>query len=47
MGFSVTRAYGHHVGSLDKVCSTPVTSFAELGGEIWRPGIPGCHLDDG
>jgi len=27
---AVTRAFGHHVGSLDQVCSTPVTSFAEL-----------------
>lgn len=28
--YEVTRAYGHHVGSLDQVCSTPLTSFAEL-----------------
>ncbi len=27
---AVTKAYGHHVGSLDQVCSTPVTSLAEL-----------------
>jgi len=27
---AVTRALGHHVGSLDQVCSTPLTSFAEL-----------------
>lgn len=27
---AVTRAFGHHVGSLDQVCSTPVTSLAEL-----------------
>ena len=26
----VTQAYGHHVGSVNDVCSTPVTSFAEL-----------------
>ena len=26
----VTREYGHHVASLDEVCSTPLTSFAEL-----------------
>lgn len=28
--YEVTQAYGHHVGSLDQVCSTPLTSFAEL-----------------
>jgi hypothetical protein len=28
--YSVTQAFGHHVGSLSQVCSTPVTSFAEL-----------------
>ena len=28
--FSVAQAYGHHVGSLDQVCSTPLTSLAEL-----------------
>ena len=27
---SVIRAYGHHVGSLDQVCSTPVTTFDDL-----------------
>jgi len=27
---AVAQAYGHHVGSVDQVCSTPVTSFAEL-----------------
>jgi hypothetical protein len=27
---NVTRALGHHVGSLDEVCSTPVTTLAEL-----------------
>jgi hypothetical protein len=27
---AVTRNYGHHVGSLDQVCNTPVTSFTEL-----------------
>ncbi len=27
---AVTKAYGPHVGSLDQVCSTPVTSLAEL-----------------
>jgi hypothetical protein len=26
----VKTNYGHHVASLDKVCSTPVTSFAQL-----------------
>lgn len=26
----VAQAYGHHVGSVDQVCSTPLTSFAEL-----------------
>lgn len=26
----VTNQYGHHVGSLEQVCSTPLTSFAEL-----------------
>jgi hypothetical protein len=26
----VTQAYGHHVGSLDQVCSIPVTSLAKL-----------------
>jgi len=28
--YAVTQAYGHHVGSLAQVCSTPVTSLAEL-----------------
>lgn len=28
--YEVTQAYGHHVGSLDQVCSTPLTSFGEL-----------------
>jgi len=27
---AVIRDYGHHVGSLDDVCSTPLTSFAAL-----------------
>jgi len=27
---AVAREYGHHVGSLDDVCSTPLTSFAAL-----------------
>jgi len=27
---AATQALGHHVGSLDEVCSTPLTSFAEL-----------------
>ena len=27
---TVVRSYGHHVGSLDQVCSTPATSFVEL-----------------
>jgi hypothetical protein len=27
---AVTEQYGHHVGSLDQVCNTPVTTFAEL-----------------
>jgi hypothetical protein len=27
---AVTRAFGHHVGSLDQVCSTPVTTLADL-----------------
>jgi hypothetical protein len=26
----IAQAYGHHVGSLDQVCSTPSTSLAEL-----------------
>lgn len=26
----VTREYGHHVASLEDVCSTPLTSFSEL-----------------
>jgi hypothetical protein len=26
----VAREYGHHVASLDVVCNTPLTSFAEL-----------------
>ncbi|MFT3894362.1 MAG: hypothetical protein QM730_22245 [Anaerolineales bacterium] len=26
----VAQAYGHHVGSVDQVCSTPLTSFSEL-----------------
>jgi hypothetical protein len=28
--YLVTTDYGHHVGSLSRVCSTPVTSFVEL-----------------
>jgi len=28
--FAVTQSYGHHVGSLAQVCSTPATSLAEL-----------------
>lgn len=27
---AVLQSYGHHVGSVDQVCSTPLTSFAEL-----------------
>jgi len=27
---AVAQAFGHHVGSVDQVCSTPLTSFAEL-----------------
>ena len=27
---AVLRAFGHHVGSLDQVCNTPVTTLAEL-----------------
>ncbi len=27
---AVTRAYGHHVGSLEQVCKTPPTTMAEL-----------------
>lgn len=27
---TVTQAFGHHVGSLSQVCSTPPTTFAEL-----------------
>ena len=27
---AVSQAYGHHVGSVDQVCSTPLTTFAEL-----------------
>jgi hypothetical protein len=27
---AVTQALGHHVGSLSQVCSTPVTTFAQL-----------------
>ena len=27
---ALIRSYGHHVGSLDQVCSTPPTSFAEF-----------------
>jgi hypothetical protein len=26
----VTQEYGHHVGSVDQVCSTPLTSFTEF-----------------
>jgi hypothetical protein len=28
--YTVTQAYGHHVGSLAQVCSTPATPIAEL-----------------
>jgi hypothetical protein len=28
--YTVAQAYGHHVGSLAQVCSTPATSLAEL-----------------
>jgi hypothetical protein len=28
--FLLTQDYGHHVGSLDQVCKTPTTSFAEF-----------------
>lgn len=28
--YAVTQAFGHHVGSLDQVCSTPLTTFSEL-----------------
>jgi hypothetical protein len=27
---AIARTYGHHVGSVDQVCSTPLTSFSEL-----------------
>jgi len=27
---ALTEQYGHHIGSLDQVCNTPATSFAEL-----------------
>ncbi|RPJ27590.1 MAG: hypothetical protein EHM33_07480 [Chloroflexi bacterium] len=27
---AATQQYGHHVGSLDQVCNTPTTSFAEF-----------------
>lgn len=28
--FAATQEYGHHVGSLDQVCTTPLTSFDDL-----------------
>jgi hypothetical protein len=28
--YQVTQAFGHHVGSLAQVCTTPITSLAEL-----------------